>query len=322
MRWNLIVKLKLLVVLGIALALAASVGYWSMLRLDPRGPFILAKLAHPSMAVMLMIGMIGLTAIIGALWLLRDLPGVAWLIIGAGWLGLALRSWPIDNELMFLSNEQLHRFYARLLAETGLYFAISGIVALLAAWAATMMPKAKPMDRHTVSLDETESPAPGRKPADRTGPLPVPPDELITLLTHVAATGIVATLVYLLLLNGTTTPDRPAGPILRGQILFALAAGFFLGSLAAHQVFPTRSPWGIVPSVPATAAAFYLFTIFAPAVDSVTREPAYLAPTRFGEVLPIDFMGLALPAAIIAYLISYRMTEARRENARRAAEAS
>ena len=54
-----------------------------------------------------------------------------------------------------------------------------------------------------------------------------------------AKTGVVATLVYLLLLSGAATA-YPTGPILRGQVLFALAGGFFLRAMTEAGVLVDR----------------------------------------------------------------------------------
>lgn len=305
MRWTLRVKLKLTVVLGASVALFAAIGYPNMPRRDPRGPFVIGELIHPGMDILMLAAMALAVALLAALLLGRDLPHVAWLAVGAGWAGLALRSWPIDSQLMYLRSG--HRvFYGRLLAEVGLYFAITGLVALLAQWVGSLLHR-RPQPAEPGDPTRTDAMAPSDEDM---------PDELSSLVIHAGATTLVATLVYLLLLNHSPGTGLPGGPIPRGQILFALVGGFFLGALGSHMTFPTRSPWGVLLALPLTATLFCTFAL----VTTAAKPPseAFLAPVRTGQVMPLDIFGLGLPAAMAAYLTSFRVAEVRRETARAA----
>ena len=320
MHWNLFVKLKLLTVLGTTCVLFAAAGYWVTDRLDPLGPFFLGNLSNQMVALIFLAGMLGLTTVAGTLLLHRDLPGVAWMIAAAGWAGLSLRSHPIDNRLIYLhTSASVQGFYIGLLAELGALFAITGIVALLAEWAVKMIPQPTPTDEDAVPLDD--SPSNKQRPsryAKADAPPPDDQDDLLAIVVQIAGTGLLAMLLFLLFVNNQPVSAGAAGeasflpgPILRGQVLFALAGGFFLAALATHQLFPTRHPWRLAIAPAGSAAICYLLAIFLQS----NRMFDYQPPIRVAAALPVDFLGMAMLAELFAFLISLHMVQTRREAA-------
>ena len=324
MHWTFLVKLKIAAVFVVTAALFAVAGPWAIGRVDPQGPFVLGNLVNPAAACGLLACLLAATTVVGTLLIHRDLPGAAWLIAGAGWAGLALRSGPIDNALIYLpTTGDLHGFYVGLLCEIGIYSGITVIIALLAEGIANMA-----FGRSNAGLDESErdDEAVLTKMAFHTGLIgallgvaaskarqavggrrqPGSADDLFAIATQILGSGVVAIVAYLLLINNSPVDGHLPGPILRGQVLFALFVAFFAGTLATNWVFPSANPWRLALSVPATGAACLVLTI----LMLIQPQFPYQPPLRISAMLPIDVLGIGLPAAMAGFIISARLVEA------------
>lgn len=93
---------------------------------------------------------------------------------------------------------------------------------------------------------------------------------------------------------------------LRGQVLFALFAGFFIAALAARHFFPVRSifiAWAM-PLI--TALIFYIFAAIsssnAPADFWATARPQF-------QALPIDWLTAGCSGAVLGFWTTGRMLE-------------
>lgn len=312
MQWTLVVKVKLAAVLFGTVALLAGLGQWVILLRDPRGPTILANMANPLVSIPLLVAMLSVVALAGTLLLHRDIPGVVWLILGAAWAGLAFRSWPIDNRLIFMPVEALPGFYARLLAEFVLFGSITGIIGVLVGWLVTLLPLPG-----KGAADGAESADVDISPKD--GPLSFAAGWMVAVGQVLLAT-LAAAAIYLLLLGAGLVQGQLPGQLLRGQILFALIGGFALASFAIHQLVPTRNPCWLVVAVASAGVLFYATSMFWQAGESAQAGErfAYQPTTRLGAMLPIDLLGLALAATIAGYLVSFRLIQLRRQHKRQA----
>ena len=104
-----------------------------------------------------------------------------------------------------------------------------------------------------------------------------------------------------LVLSIARSPDR-------GQILFALAGSFLLGSLIAHQVFP--APLGEVSWV--GAVVFGLACYGLGAASSIGEGPqGWIHVQLAARALPLDWITAGGGGAMLGYWISARMHEAR-----------
>jgi hypothetical protein len=310
MHWTLLVKLKIAAVFVVTATLFAATGSWGIGRVDPRGPFVLSNLVNPAVACGLLACLFAATTVVGTVLIHRDLPGAGWLIAGAGWAGLALRSGPIDNGLVFLPTTcDLHSFYVRLLCEMGIYSAITVFIALAAESVATMALGRSRLTRDN-DADDAELPKTGEKTARRQGRpggrRTGDPDDLLALATHILGSGVIAVVAYVLLINNSPVDGHLPGPILRGQVLFALFVGFFAGTLATNWIFPSTNPWRLALSVPATGATCLLLTILMLVQPMFPYQP----PLRISAMLPIDVLGMGLPAAMAGFIVSARLVEA------------
>jgi hypothetical protein len=121
-----------------------------------------------------------------------------------------------------------------------------------------------------------------------------------------AGLGLVLSVAMLMLL--LQRPSIGRGLVDRGQILFALATSFGLGTLIANQVLPTPysiAGWGL----PGPAAIFFYAL--------AALAPAHAPPTGWTNislaacVLPIDWLAAGAGGAVLGYWISYRLHELR-----------
>jgi hypothetical protein len=94
----------------------------------------------------------------------------------------------------------------------------------------------------------------------------------------------------------------------RGQILFALAGAFAVGTLVANQLFPT--PYGIAAwGTPVVAAAvFYALAAFAAIRSTPT---GWLALPHTASPLPMDWLSAGGGGAVLGFWISSRLHELR-----------
>ncbi|MCG3178084.1 MAG: hypothetical protein BIFFINMI_00407 [Phycisphaerae bacterium] len=324
MRWNWPVKIKLLFVVGGTLILFAAVGHYLIVRTDPAWPQILLITPQPFMAVVLTMGMAAVMGAVGGLLLSRDLPHVGWLIPASGWLGLAFVSRRLGNLLAFFPSKAekgvpvqpplpagltVGDLYFKLILELGALFLISMIACLLARWVGMMLPQetADPLSSSSPEAHRAQF-KPGAPDEEQPRPQRISLSHLSDagsdLLCTFVGTAVVGIVLYQLLVSSSTD---------RGQVIFALGMGFFIAALASHQVFPTRSPTGMVAAVPVTGLLCYLLSIY----RASSRVFPADAPTSFGLPLPVDFMGPGLAAVIAAYLLSVRLLGMRQENLKR-----
>lgn len=182
-------------------------------------------------------------------------------------------------------------------------FVVVLVAYVLSRWVAQLLPTAsQPQAAAPVGRGSGPSPLP------REARLGFLSNSLMDLVSSLLGTGILALLLYLFLAGDSQR---------HGQIVFALAGGFFLGGLASHQVFQPRNPWGLIGSVPLVALLCYLFVVFGGADRPVF---AYQAPGAIARPMPIDFIGVGIVAVMAAYLVSVRLLILRqREMAAKAA---
>ncbi len=133
---------------------------------------------------------------------------------------------------------------------------------------------------------EDAMPSPGRDATVR---------RAMGILISITASAIV---VFLLL----RSPER-------GQILFALFAGCFLGVFASQRVVPTRA--NIAAWVTPVALGVLLYVLAA--VSSVGEGPrSWMAVERYAQILPIDWITAGLGGGMLGHWEDLRMREARR----------
>lgn len=95
----------------------------------------------------------------------------------------------------------------------------------------------------------------------------------------------------------------------RGQVIFALFASFLVGSLAGHQLVPTR--WGAVLPATPLAAAVLFYALAAYASIAVPSPQAWMAIPKYAQALPIDWLTAGSGGAVVGYWISSRLHELR-----------
>jgi len=95
----------------------------------------------------------------------------------------------------------------------------------------------------------------------------------------------------------------------RGQVLFALGVGFFLGELLAHQLFPT--PWLVCAWAGPALVGCFLYALAAFAV--VDNSPqSWIQVPFYARALPIDWLAAGCGGSVLGYWVSSRMHEQRK----------
>ena len=112
-----------------------------------------------------------------------------------------------------------------------------------------------------------------------------------------ALSGVIAAVLVLLLLRSSD----------RGQILFALLAACLIGSLIAHQTFPTHHSvalW-IMPLI--LALGFYALS----AATAMRGPGAWMHLPHYARALPVDWLTAGCGGALIGFWLSERICELR-----------
>lgn len=95
---------------------------------------------------------------------------------------------------------------------------------------------------------------------------------------------------------------------LRGQVLFALLMAFFLGTLVAHQVFPTSCSFTVWPAAVVAAVVCYALGSFM-AISDV--PDAWLRVQNYARPLPIDWLSAGIGGSLLGFWVSERLHEIR-----------
>ncbi|MBI5724725.1 MAG: hypothetical protein HZA50_12250 [Planctomycetes bacterium] len=91
----------------------------------------------------------------------------------------------------------------------------------------------------------------------------------------------------------------------RGQILFAMFAGFFLSALAADQFCPTRIALAAWCSPIPAGILLYLIS----AVNTAGRGQTWTSVNAYGLALPIDWLTFGCGGAVLGAWVSQRIRE-------------
>lgn len=94
----------------------------------------------------------------------------------------------------------------------------------------------------------------------------------------------------------------------KGQIIFAVAAAFYLAALAADQLSGNRHPLWQVAAVPLTGLCAYAYAFANPMRGPAEFEHIlHLAPNRLAGILPIEYICAGVAAAIFGTWTSERV---------------
>jgi hypothetical protein len=94
----------------------------------------------------------------------------------------------------------------------------------------------------------------------------------------------------------------------RGQILFALLAGCFLGTWLGQMAVPTRSS---IVSLAVPVALGVGFNVLA-ALSTVASGPgAWVNVDSYAQVLPVDWLSAGVGGSMLGHWVSLRMREAK-----------
>lgn len=95
----------------------------------------------------------------------------------------------------------------------------------------------------------------------------------------------------------------------RGQVLFALAAGCFLASVIAYQLFPTRWPVAAWAAPVLTAVSYYVLAAVGQAGKGGPGAWTDIQPCY--QALPIDWLTAGIGGSLAGFWVSLRVHEAK-----------
>lgn len=256
-------------------------------------------------------------------------PQTAAMALALGLGGLSLRS-PRIGSLLWATQDSMPAMYWRMALEVLVLLAVVIIAAAvadigrrIAAWLAGGLLWRDPL----LELDDERREAYNRELAKRNAEKPSPWSAWLVLSLLSSPLGIIwvpnvkseklprrdttvrgvlgflisttaAAIVVLMLLR---SPER-------GQILFALFAGCFLGVFLSQRIVPTRAnvtAW-------ATPAVLGVLLYVLAAVSSVGTGPgAWMTVKSYARILPIDWITAGLGGAMLGHWEDLRMREVR-----------
>jgi len=292
---------------AVAALLVVYFGLWPVLRpSDPNDPVVFVATESAGLASMFAAAMWGLAALCALVTITaRPEGGLLAALVGLG--GMSLRSAGM-RPLLWTGNGSLRGLYGQLLAELALLLVLGAVAIIAVAVVRWVVGRLHPKWLWRDPLPNAAADEGGGTLRERLGRVlggrawpsgarGKPGNAARTAQFLAAATGLSLVFVVLLL----RSPDR-------GQILFALFAGFALGFLIAHQFVPAALPliaW-VVPLI--VGAGFYVLAVVQ--VGAVPPEKWMTVPA-YARVLPVDWLTAGGGGALLGYLISSRIHEAR-----------
>jgi hypothetical protein len=115
-------------------------------------------------------------------------------------------------------------------------------------------------------------------------------------LLHGLVVGLLALLLIRLLAAGDASQS-----IRQGQVYFAVAAAFFLGSYAGHRWFPVQTPLTGCLVVPIVCIIGYLWTMVRIRGQGPYAEIASVPPTVFIRALPLEYIAVGTAGVLAAF---------------------
>jgi hypothetical protein len=263
-------RIRLVCAMTVSAAIFWYVGWWAINPYDPQGAISLLLTGENviAMAKLLALAVVagGLAvAICGA-----DMPERGPLAIGVGLAALGLRGAQADQLVLFYRTSNLEPFPTwGLIAECWLWLALIAVGFVVGRWV------------------ESWYAAPARAPANQ-GNAEKSPAESADFRQGIGAifvTGVVAWVALSFSLG------RDADPILKGQVYFAIAASFLIGSLVAHSLLRTISRLWALVAIPLVAMAAYLVAGPSEAALNATHT-MYANLKPLARPLPLEFAAL------------------------------
>jgi hypothetical protein len=98
---------------------------------------------------------------------------------------------------------------------------------------------------------------------------------------------------------------------MKGQVTFAVIAGFFVAALVAEQVTENDHPFWQVLAIPVVAMAAYGYTWQNPTRPAGLETLLNIAPTNLARVLPAEYIFMGAIGAIFGTWTSHRMRYAK-----------
>lgn len=126
--------------------------------------------------------------------------------------------------------------------------------------------------------------------------------------------GMVVSAVLACVFISATISRSPESEIQRGQVFFAVGAGFLVAGAIVKQIWPRGAACWYGLGVPLAAALGYGWAILSPLASGVSDYYARLATTPPNDLfrpLPIEYVGVGVAGAILGHWLGQRMHEAR-----------
>ncbi len=93
----------------------------------------------------------------------------------------------------------------------------------------------------------------------------------------------------------------------KGQVIFAVVAGFFLAALAAEQITENDHPLWQVVAVPIVAIIAYAYTYMNPERPPGLEAILHIAPNNLARILPIEYIFIGTIGAVFGTWTSHRL---------------
>ncbi len=300
-------KAQVLLTAGVLLAAVYYLLWRSFVGADPQGPMVFLPAGR--FGAMLLAGvMLCLLGAIAGLTTTRSRPAGAILaaLLAAG--GLALRS-PQMKPLLWIRSGHLGSLFGQMILEILFFAAVLFLATVLARVTRGFVRRFKPS---WVWSDPLTALGPEhRKALSKAGIVSLPSQgETGENTAHVSRAELRRSLACLFsgVAMGIILVSIIMQSTLRGQVLFALLAGFYLAALGARHFFPARSV-AVAWAMPLVVAIIFYILAAISASGSPTGFWASAGP-QF-QALPIDWLSAGGSGAVLGFWTAGRMLELR-----------
>jgi hypothetical protein len=274
-------QLRAVVALAVPATIFWHVGYWVLSPADPLGPVMLLLAPHRFLA---MIETVGLAVVAAGLAVAINGPRSALygpFGVAVGLVSVSVRGGSIDVLPLCISPGGNPWPIRGLIFELWLWIGLIGLGAVVGRW-----------------VESWFSPGSGGSAGAARDPDEEVVDSAAELRRALLAIVVTAVLgyVFVQLLAGPTI-----APVLKGQVLFSVGAGFYLATAVTLAIVRLRSPLWLLISLALVASVAYV--IAAPQwTPSLVESGIRLIYPGLARPLPIQYAGMGAAGILLAHL--------------------